>query len=58
MTPIEDLVRVEVNQKLDFAVLMQIFNSGYSRIPCYDAKKKSDPTIGLLFVKVKRGGLV
>ncbi len=51
MTPITDIFRIEVTQKLDYNTLVQIFNSGFSRIPCYDAKKKSDPTIGLLFVK-------
>mmetsp|Transcript_83 Transcript_83/g.172 ORF Transcript_83/g.172 Transcript_83/m.172 type:complete len:573 (+) Transcript_83:56-1774(+) len=51
MTPISDVYRLEVNQKLDSTLLLDVFNKGYSRIPCYDAKRKSDQTIGLLMVK-------
>jgi len=51
MTPISDVYRLEINKALDFNVLLDVFNSGYSRIPCYDSKLKSDPTRGLLFVK-------
>jgi len=51
MTPISDVYRLEINKALNFNVLLDVFNSGYSRIPCYDSKRKSDPTLGLLFVK-------
>jgi len=51
MTSLKDVYRLEVNEKLDTNTLLTVFNSGYSRIPCYDSKRRSDPTIGLLFVK-------
>mmetsp|Transcript_3544 Transcript_3544/g.6716 ORF Transcript_3544/g.6716 Transcript_3544/m.6716 type:complete len:692 (-) Transcript_3544:69-2144(-) len=51
MTPIAEVFMLEVNRRLDFTVLSEIFKSGYSRIPCYNSQKTGDNIEGLLFVK-------
>jgi metal transporter CNNM len=55
ITPIASTFSLAIDQSLNFAVLTDIFRSGYSRIPVFDRKGDGDPRtdefIGLLFAK-------
>jgi hypothetical protein len=43
---------LEAHRKLDAETMHEIFNSGFSRIPCYDRNRPSnDNIVGLLIVK-------
>ena len=49
MTPIEDCFMLDVNQRLNFETIADVFKSGFSRIPIYEDTK--DNVTGLLFTK-------
>jgi metal transporter CNNM len=51
MTPANRMYKLEVHCKLDFALLSEIFKSGYSRIPIYDETTPHHTIVGLLYVK-------
>lgn len=52
MTPLKEVYMLEAHRKLDAETMSEIFNSGFSRIPCYDRNRPSDDNIvGLLIVK-------
>jgi metal transporter CNNM len=51
MHPLKEVFMLEVKQKLDFALLMEIFKRGYSRVPVYDDERKGN-VLGILIVKV------
>ena len=49
MTPIEDTFSLTSDQRLNFDVMLDIFENGYSRIPVWDVKREN--LIGLLYSK-------
>lgn len=49
MTPASETFMLNVDTKLDFTAIAQIFKTGYSRIPVYEVDQNN--IIGLLFVK-------
>eukprot|EP00824_Muranothrix_gubernata_P012279 TRINITY_DN26138_c0_g1_i1.p1 TRINITY_DN26138_c0_g1~~TRINITY_DN26138_c0_g1_i1.p1 ORF type:complete len:584 (-),score=118.62 TRINITY_DN26138_c0_g1_i1:3-1754(-) len=49
MTPIKDVFMLNVNGKLDFFAMMEIFKYGHSRIPVYEGDRGT--ISGLLFAK-------
>mmetsp|Transcript_22161 Transcript_22161/g.33501 ORF Transcript_22161/g.33501 Transcript_22161/m.33501 type:complete len:661 (-) Transcript_22161:44-2026(-) len=49
MTPASETFMLNVDTKLDFTTIAQIFKTGYSRIPVYEVDQNN--IIGLLFVK-------
>ena len=49
MTPLEDAYMLEESCKLSFAVVRDIFDHGFSRVPVYARERQH--VVGLLFVK-------
>ena len=49
MTPLNHVFMLNVEDKLSFEVIAQIFKAGFSRIPVYEVSR--DHIIGLLFAK-------
>ena len=49
MTPLEDAYMLEESCKLSFAVVRDIFDNGFSRVPVYARERQH--VVGLLFVK-------
>ena len=49
MTPIQGVFMIEIEDKLSFTKLSEIFNKGYSRIPVYERDRNN--VVGLLLAK-------
>ena len=49
MTPLEDAYMLEESCKLSFAVVRDIFDHGFSRVPVYARERQH--VVGLFFVK-------
>jgi metal transporter CNNM len=49
MTPIDKVFMLDINTKLDFAMMKNIYSKGYSRIPIYE--KSKDNIIGILMAR-------
>ena len=49
MTPLEDAYMLEESSKLSFAVVRDIFDHGFSRVPVFSRQRQH--VVGLLFVK-------
>lgn len=49
MTPIDKVFMLDINTKLDFAMMKNIYSKGYSRIPVYE--KSKDNIIGILMAR-------
>lgn len=51
MTPIEKVFMLEASTKLTFDAMLEIYKSGYTRIPVYDGTVSKDRVISVLYVK-------
>lgn len=51
MTPIEKVFMLEASTKLTFDAMLDIYKSGYTRIPVYDGTVSKDRVISVLYVK-------
>lgn len=51
MTPIEKVFMLEASTKLTFDTMLDIYKSGYTRIPVYDGTVSKDRVISVLYVK-------
>jgi metal transporter CNNM len=51
MKPIGDCFVLNINQKLDFALMKDILLSGYSRIPVFDSDSAMSKCVGIIFVR-------
>jgi hypothetical protein len=51
MTPIERVFMLEANTKLTFDTMLEIYKSGFTRIPVYDGSVSKDRFISVLYVK-------
>jgi metal transporter CNNM len=49
MTPIDKVYMLEASTKLNFEAMLEIYKSGYTRIPVYEGSK--DRVRGMLYVK-------
>lgn len=50
MTPIEKVYMLEATRKLDFETMLEIYKSGFTRIPVYEGGSR-DRVSSMLFVK-------
>ena len=52
MMPWDNVYKININDRLNFETLLEIFKKGYSRIPVFsDNSKKDLEIVGILFVK-------
>jgi len=52
MMPWDNVYKININDRLDFETLLEIFKKGYSRIPVFSNNSKEDlEIVGILFVK-------
>jgi metal transporter CNNM len=51
MTPIDKVFMLEARTKLTFDTMLDIYKSGYTRIPVYDGTVSKDRVISVLYVK-------
>jgi metal transporter CNNM len=51
MTPINEVFMLEASTKLTFDAKLEIYKSGYTRIPVYDGTVSKDHVINVLYVK-------
>ena len=49
MKPIDELFMLDINSKLDYTTLKEIYDSGYSRIPIYEFKRSN--IVGILMAR-------
>ena len=51
MTPVDKVFMLEASTKLTFDAMLEIYKSGYARIPVYDGTVSKDRVISVLYVK-------
>jgi metal transporter CNNM len=51
MTPIDEVFMLEASTKLTFEAKLEIYKSGYTRIPVYDGTVSKYHVINILYVK-------
>ena len=51
MTPVDKVFMLEASTKLTFDAMLEIYKSGYTRIPVYDGTVSKDRVISVLYVK-------
>jgi len=51
MMPWDSVYKININTRLNFEILLEIFKKGYSRIPVFSENPTEDDIIGIIFVK-------